>query len=108
MAVSKQTRRASTKAATDGGAHPLIQRIAALEAQLEAERARHARELAAVRRSADRRMAALMREIAALRHHQARAEALKRMVGERDAALAAEANRVARLESLLRLQGAPR
>jgi hypothetical protein len=49
----------------------------------------HARKLAAVRRGANRRLAAMLREIASLRHHEARARALERLLAERDAALAA-------------------
>ena len=43
----------------------------------------------------------MMREIAALRHLQARSDALVRLVGERDTALAAQAERITHLETLL-------
>jgi hypothetical protein len=70
-------------------------RLARLTAAWDAERARHARQLAAVRRGADRRLAAMMAEIASLRHHEARAEALARLLAERD-------ERIVALETLLR------
>jgi hypothetical protein len=76
----------------------LERRIARLLAEREAERARFARRVAAVRRAADRRLAAMVAELAALRHHQARAEALERLLGERDATVAAQADRLRRLE----------
>ena len=67
----------------------LERKIARLLAEREAERARHARQVIAVRRGADRRLTVMVREIATLRHHEARAQALERMLAERDAALAA-------------------
>jgi hypothetical protein len=63
----------------------LQREVARLTAALEAAEARYRRQLAAVRRAADRRMAAVVQEIAALRHHEARAEALARLLAERDA-----------------------
>ncbi len=69
---------------------------------MEVERKQHARRLAAAERAADRRLAALLNEITALRHHQARTEGLIRLVAERDAALARKAERIAELEDLLR------
>ena len=81
----------------------LERRLARLTVAFEAERARAARRVVAARRAADRRLAALVQEIAGLRHHEARAEALMRLIAERDAALAAQAERIAELES--RLQG---
>ena len=62
--------------------------LARLSGQRETERARHARQIAALRRAADRRLAMMLQEIASLRHHEARATALERLVAERDAALA--------------------
>ena len=44
----------------------------------------------------------MLKEIAALRHHEARAEVLARMVAEREANLAAQERRIAQLETLLR------
>jgi hypothetical protein len=64
----------------------LRRQVARLTAELRAAEARHRRQLAALRRAADRRMAAVVQEIAALRHHEARAEALARVLAERDAA----------------------
>jgi hypothetical protein len=79
----------------------LKRRVAQLLAERTAQRARHGRELAAARRSAERQLASMVREIAELRHHQARTEALTRVVAERDAALAAQAEHIARLEALV-------
>jgi hypothetical protein len=80
----------------------LERRLARLTAAAKAERERHGRQLAAMRRAADRRLTAMVKEIAALRHHEARAEALGRLIAERDAAIAAQAERIERLETLLR------
>ena len=101
MVAAKRTRRRPGKAAANGSGRALERRLAKLETQMKAERARHQRELAALQRSGDRQTAALMREIALLRHHEARAETLGRLIAERDAALTAQADRVAQLESLL-------
>jgi hypothetical protein len=101
MVAAKRTRRRARKAAANGTGRALERRLVKLEGQIKAERARHQRELAALRRSGDRQTAALMREIALLRHHEARAEALARLLAERDVALAAQADRVAQLESHL-------
>jgi hypothetical protein len=57
--------------------------------------------MATAARAADRRLAALMREITALRHHEARADALARLVAERDTALAERARRIEELEAAL-------
>jgi len=80
----------------------LERRLARLQAEREAERQRFTRQVLAVRRGADRRLAAMLREIAALRHHQARAEVLARILAEREADLATKAQRIAQLETLLR------
>jgi hypothetical protein len=101
MVAAKRTRRRAGKAAANGSGRVLERRLAKLEAQMKAERARHQRELGALQRSGDRQTAALMREIALLRHHEARAETLGRLLAERDATLAAQADRLAQLESLL-------
>ena len=104
MVAAQRTRRVGT-AASNGAGRALERRVGRLEAQIKAERARHQREMAALQRSGDRQTAALMREIALLRHHEARAETLARMLGERDTALAAQADRVAQLETLLQAPG---
>jgi hypothetical protein len=67
----------------------LERRIRRITAELEEERERHARQLVAVRRAGDRKLTAMLREIATLRHHEARAEVLTRLLAERDAAQAA-------------------
>ena len=105
MVAAKRTRRRTGKAAANGTGRALERRLNKLEAQIKAERARHLREVASLRRSGDRQTAALMREIALLRHHEARAEALARLLAERDVALAAQADRVTQLESLLQAPG---
>jgi len=106
MPTAKRPRRARRTPAKRGAAptaalQALRRRIKALEAARDAARRRHAKELAAVQRAADRRRAMMMREIAALRHLQARSDALVRLVGERDAALAAQAERITHLETLV-------
>ena len=80
----------------------LERRLARLAVERAADQRRHVRQLAAAHRAAERRLAALVREIATLRHHQARVQALERLVAERDAALAAQTDRIAHLEGLLR------
>lgn len=67
----------------------------------DAERVRHERQLTALRRAADRRLAQVVQELAALRHHEARAQTLTRLLAEREAQLAAQWERIARLEALL-------
>ena len=102
MAAAKQTRRrTSATAGGKGAGRALERRLAKLQEQLKAERARHTRQVAAVRRAADRQTAALVREIALLRHHEARAETLARLIAERDTALTVHAERIAQLESRL-------
>src|SRR5262245_21212499 len=64
----------------------LERRIARLLAERQAERARHARQIASVRRGADRRLTVMLREITELRHHEARAHALERLLEKREAA----------------------
>jgi len=61
--------------------------VARLEAALDAERRRHVRQLETVRRAADRQLTAVVKEIAALRHHEARAEELARRLAECEARL---------------------
>jgi uncharacterized protein YlxW (UPF0749 family) len=55
------------------------------ERELEAVRETLERRVQAVKRGADRRLTAMMREIATLRHHEARAAQLERVLAERDA-----------------------
>jgi hypothetical protein len=80
-------------------ASALRRRLARVLVARDAERQRHARALAQLRRAHDRRLAGMLREIAQLRHHEARAEALTRLLAEREAALATQAARVAELEA---------
>jgi Skp family chaperone for outer membrane proteins len=66
----------------------LERKLKQAEAALEALRQRHAKQLEAVRRAADRKLAELVQEIVALRHHEARADMLARLLAERTAAAA--------------------
>ena len=59
-------------------------RMKRLEAALAAERVRHERQLESVRRAANRRLSTMMLDIASLRHHEARAVALERLLEERE------------------------
>jgi ribosomal protein L16/L10AE len=68
-------------------ARGLEREVARLEAALDAERRRHVRQLETVRRAADRQLTAVVKEIAALRHHEARAEELARRLAECEARL---------------------
>jgi hypothetical protein len=68
--------------------------IARLLAARAADARRHTRQLAGVRSAADRRLTAMVREIAALRHLEARAAALERLLAARD-------HEIARLGALL-------
>jgi hypothetical protein len=79
--------------------------VARLTAELRAERGHHERVVAALRRAHARRLAAMVHEIAALRHHEAKAEALVRLLAGRDATLAAQAEHITRLEALLQKPG---
>ena len=99
-----RAQRPARKAAPRAGSRlrDLQRRLVRVTGRLAAERKRNVRRLAAAGRAADRRLAALLNEITALRHHQARAEALIRLVAERDAALGRNAERIAELEDLLR------
>jgi hypothetical protein len=62
----------------------LERQVRRLQKALEAERARHEKQLEAVRRAANRRLAVMMQEIATLRHHEARAGALERLLAMRE------------------------
>jgi hypothetical protein len=65
-------------------------RLKRAAAALETLKASQQKKLAAVRRAADRKLAVMVQELAALRHHEARATALERMVKEYQAAAAVE------------------
>lgn len=65
-------------------------RLRRIEEELGAERRAQERKLEAVRRGADRRLTAMMREIATLRHHEARAAQLERLLAARTASEPAE------------------
>ena len=104
MAATKRTkRRPSVKAQANGAGRALERRVTKLQEQLRKERAKHNRQVAAARRAADRQTAGLVREIALLRHHEARAETLARLLAEREAALAAQGELLAQLESRLQV-----
>jgi hypothetical protein len=78
--------RPAPRAASTPSVRTLARRLREATAQLESERQRHARQLEAVRRAADRKLAEMVREIVALRHHEARAEMFARLLAERNAA----------------------
>ena len=63
----------------------LERRLKRLEKEQAAEREQYERRIAATKRAADRRLAVMMRELAELRHHEARADALARLLAARDA-----------------------
>lgn len=63
----------------------LERRLKRLAKEHAAEIEQYERRIAATKRAADRRLAVMMRELAALRHHEARAETLARMLAARDA-----------------------
>ena len=97
-----QARKPPAARSVDRELRALERRLTRLQAEREAERQRFNRQVLALRRGADRRLAAMLKEIAGLRHHEARAEVLARMVAEREANLAAQERRIAQLETLLR------
>ena len=66
----------------------LERRLKQSAAELEARRTKHDRQLANAKRAADRRVTAMMREITTLRHFEARAEAMERLLTERDQIIA--------------------
>jgi hypothetical protein len=69
---------------TDGlTAAALQRRVKRLERELAAAQANQERRVELVRRAANRRLAAMMKEIATLRHHEARADALERLLASR-------------------------
>ncbi len=61
----------------------LQRRVKRLERELAAALATQERRVELVRRAANRRLAAMMKEIAMLRHHEARADALERLLASR-------------------------
>src|SRR5262249_46812265 len=91
---------ARTKAtgAAAGNVRMLERQIARLKSAHAAELRRHAKRIESLRRAADRRLATMVRDIAALRHHEARAAALERLLGGRGATGAALTVRLAELE----------
>jgi hypothetical protein len=99
--ASRQRPAVRKKARATPSVPSLRREIARLTKALGAERAAVARRIAALQRAGDRRLAAMVAEIAGLRHHEARASALERLVAERDAMLAANAARIADLEARL-------
>ena len=67
----------------------LTRRLKQATTEQAALRAKHERQLANAKRAADRRVTAMMREITTLRHFEARAVAMERLLTERDALIAA-------------------
>ena len=91
MAKKKTSRpraRSAAKPARTADLPTLRRTVARLVAAREAEARRHARQLAAVRRDTDRRLTGMVQEIATLRHHEARAEALTRLLADREQEIA--------------------
>jgi hypothetical protein len=84
MPTKKRAKSRTTKMDGGDGVRPdvraLERRVRRLEAALARERERHVGRLERVRREANRRLAVMMQEIATLRHHEARAEALERLL----------------------------
>jgi len=62
----------------------LERKVRRLETTLEEEREQTTRRVIAVRRAANRKLTAMMRELATLRHHEARASVLERLLAARD------------------------
>jgi hypothetical protein len=89
---TKRTTTQSKKAPATGVAaiRSLERRVKRLERELAEAHAKHERRVELVRRAANRRLAAMMQEIATLRHHEARAEALERLLAARAPDAAAE------------------
>ena len=105
MPAKRPDRRKPARAPAKRAKRPTVQtlarRLARQATEQAAERDRQTRRLATLRRAHDRRVAALVQEIASLRHHEARTAALTRLVAERDRTLAVQATRIAELESLV-------
>jgi hypothetical protein len=85
-----QPRKASPAKLAPEIARGLERRVKRLERELAEARATHERRVELVRRAANRRLAAMMKELATLRHHEARAEALERLLASRAASAATE------------------
>ena len=66
----------------------LERRLKQVTAEQEALREKHGRQLANAKRAADRRLTAMMGEITTLRHFEARATAMERLLSERDGVIA--------------------
>ena len=89
MPTSRRPKRnRKTQPSRDAGRRRLRElerQVARLEEARRLDQAQFERRLAAARRAADRKLAMMMQEIATLRHHEARAQALERLLGEREA-----------------------
>jgi hypothetical protein len=87
MPIKRQTTSRTVKpsptSAAAAAVRTLERRVKRLERDLEKAREQHERRVELVRRAANRRLAGMMQEIAALRHHEARAEALERLLAKR-------------------------
>ena len=88
MTTKRSTTTTRAKRARARGGPPTVaaleRQVRRLQKTLEAERERHEKQLDGVRRAANRRLAVMMQEIATLRHHEARAGALERLLASRD------------------------
>ena len=79
----------STVADLEAAVRSLQRRLKQLTAEHEALLQKQERQLGATRRAADRQVSAMMRELVSVRHHEARAEALERLLAQRDTTIAA-------------------
>jgi hypothetical protein len=84
------TAKAAAAVTTRATIRALERRVKRLERELEAAKTREERRVELVRRAANRRLATMMQEIATLRHHEARAGALERLLAARDAPVRSE------------------
>ncbi len=77
------TRRSTSKpTATTSTVRALERRVKRLERELVAAKARTERRVEQARRAANKQLATMMQEIALLRHHEARADALARQLAD--------------------------
>ena len=85
MPIKRSTtgRRPKPSTSGGGGIAALQRRVKRLERELAEALATQERRVELVRRAANRRLAAMMKEIATLRHHEARADALERLLASR-------------------------
>jgi len=86
--MTKKPKRSPARSAATPDVSALQRALVRLRKARLTDARRHTRRLAAVRREADRRLAAMVHEIATLRHHEARAQALERLLADRESQIA--------------------